>query len=802
MPSVQHSDDATGALTRFNAIGFGILLVFLFLLPIFFIPGSVLSLPFAKSVFIQITVVVVFTLYIISALRTRSFTYPHQRWFLVVPVLLIVYLLVSLMSGAPLASMIGYGFEVTSFAFLFVLCILLFLVSTFFATPERIVYTFLAVFAGFVVLALFHGLRFLFGSGVLALDSYFPSLTATPVGQWTDLSVFFASVLILSYITLEYLSLKGVFRWIVQFILILSVVLLIIVSDLFVWIALSLLVLAVAIASLLRRRSGEREHGDEGEGHKRFLLVRGLSLTTIILLVITVGIVSFHGPVTSAVSQYIGIQHTDVRPSWAATYTIAERTLSNSPLFGAGPNQFRHQWASFKPVSVNRTQFWDTEFRYGVGLMPTFVITTGVLGAVAWLMFLGVYLWWGIRSISTKKLKPLTRYLLLATFSVSSFLWFMSFFYVPNAVIFTYTFVFTGLFVAALKPAHGVTRRTVNFRTSPVTVFAATILLVCIVGANMLFIYTVSAKAIASHYLYKVTQHLQRNEIGRARFMLNQAVSWDVSDIYYRTLARANLQRVERMIENANGDQLNVDALGSLRRALQDTIAAAQQAVAVDHTNYRNWFLLGRVYHRAASVGVKGAYSEATDAYKNAAERNPTNPEIPLQRARLEIVNDDLTKARSFIRQAREMKPNYTEAIFLLAQLEIGQGNLEKAINNVRQAVVLSPNNAGFQFQLGLLLYADGRHERAAHHFSRAVSIEPDYANARYYLGLSYSKLDKRQKAIEQFQRLIEKGGDTEQVQTVLQNLKAGRAPYAGREAAPMETEEVTGTEDLPVDGE
>src|SRR3989338_8177488 len=65
-----------------------------------------------------------------------------------------------------------------------------------------------------------------------------------------------------------------------------------------------------------------------------------------------------------------------------------KNTLGGKKLIvGSGPNQFVGEWLMSKPSAVNQTIFWNTDFNYGVGLIPTFIVTTGLLGIIAWLIF-------------------------------------------------------------------------------------------------------------------------------------------------------------------------------------------------------------------------------------------------------------------------------------------------------------------------------------------------------------------------------------------------------------------------------
>ncbi|MEK7081735.1 MAG: tetratricopeptide repeat protein, partial [Patescibacteria group bacterium] len=135
-------------------------------------------------------------------------------------------------------------------------------------------------------------------------------------------------------------------------------------------------------------------------------------------------------------------------------------------------------------------------------------------------------------------------------------------------------------------------------------------------------------------------------------------------------------------------------------------------------------------------------------------------------------------KARVAISQALQLKPDYTEAIFLSAQIDANEGNLSEAIKSVEKIAQIAPNDPTIFFQLGLLNYNNKNYKKAAEALERAVALLPDYANARYFLGLSYYQIDKNNEAVKQFAEIQKANLDNQEIDLILKNLKAGRAPF------------------------
>ena len=87
----------------------------------------------------------------------------------------------------------------------------------------------------------------------------------------------------------------------------------------------------------------------------------------------------------------LNINSIEARPSMSITYDIFKLSIKDNLFFGSGPNSFLSQWIVNKPINVNDTIFWNTDFANGIGLIPTFAVTTGLFGILSWLLFLGFF---------------------------------------------------------------------------------------------------------------------------------------------------------------------------------------------------------------------------------------------------------------------------------------------------------------------------------------------------------------------------------------------------------------------------
>ena len=116
----------------------------------------------------------------------------------------------------------------------------------------------------------------------------------------------------------------------------------------------------------------------------------------------------------------------------------------------------------YKPQVINTTQFWDTSFNSGSGLLPTFASTTGFLGILAWLAFFVLFIITGVKSLFSS-IKNNMSWEVVTFFVASLYLFVSSFFYSTGRVIFLLAFAFTGIFIGLSSSGRSNGQATISF---------------------------------------------------------------------------------------------------------------------------------------------------------------------------------------------------------------------------------------------------------------------------------------------------------------------------------------------------
>lgn len=762
---------------------FGILA---FLLPIFVLPLQNTPLAVSKSIIFYGGVIICFFLWLLSVLQKGEIKLPKSILILSTVFLIIVWLINSLLSPNKMLSLIGRGYEVDTFAFILFGVLSLFLASILFDTPKRGMIFYLLLLASSVFFFVFEFLYLVFGVKIIPFN-IFNNKLANLVGGWNDVGIFFGFVGLVSLVIFELYKGKAIFKVLSAILILISLLMMMIVNFYTGWIIFGVFVFAL-FAYLLSRSFSKPSVNEIEIGGENIEMTGGetnitsqkpkslLRLSFLVFLIVLFCIVAFNS--LGRIGSSLGVNYLEVSPSWQATFNIIKETLKVKPITGSGPNTFVYDWLKYKPQTINLTAFWDFRFNSGMGQIPSFFATGGVLSILAILFFLATILIYAYKAISIygsgEGEGGVFNIPLVASLLGSLYLWAFVIFYSPGFVIFALAFINTGLLVAMLGVSEKIKFLRISFVSSPAVGFVSVLgIAVLVLGAIFSFYLLFQKTSAVVYYDKGISAFNFKGDIENARSYLVKAISFDRQDNYLRALAEIDLLKVNQIVfdKNLPADQ----ALANFQNALGTAIQDARAAIQVNPLEPLNWIETGRIYENVIPLKIGGADTMAIDSYKEAANRSPLDPTIPLAIGRVYFQTSNIDEARNNLQTALKIKSDLADAIFLLSQVEAQAGNLKEAISRAEQTFMLAPNDIGVLFHLGLLYYRDNNLENARLALERAVALNNEYANARYFLGLVYDKQNMKDKALEQFEAISKTNPDNEEVKQIIENLKAGR---------------------------
>lgn len=793
MSSHEYADDPIAA--RLTTIAQYILVITFGLLPIFFVPSVIAPFGYSKVVFVILGTFLALILYSFALLRTGMIT-TRLSW---APAILWVVTLIALvsafLSGDFRDAFIGEMFEVHTTVFVALLALTA-TVWMLLATNKTVIMRLFMLIAGStIVLSLFHILRLVFGSDFLSLWLFGGDPTLSPFGGWNDLGIFFGLAIILSLVALEQLRLTPAGKALFGLVVLVALIMLSVINFFAVWVVLGLLSLAILTYSLTKERFGRHRSAEK----KTQVSTMSIYISLVVFIVSVVFLLG-GGVVGNAITNMTSISYLEVRPSFGTTVDIVKHVYERDALFGVGPNHFGDVWRQFKDPTINDSIFWNTEFVAGFGYIPTFFATMGILGGLAWIAFLVLFVISGLRMLLGATTHDRLWYFIGTTSFVGGlYIWAISLMYVPGPVLLIIAALCTGLMGAASHAlAGGEVRKIDSYQDRRIGFVLVVVFLIVIMG-SVSALYFVGRHYVAVYVFNSVNgliaQGASLDEL-EARTISAYTLSSD--DAFARRLAEYQLARVQNLLSVAEPtDQQKQEFTG----ALQGAINAAQVAINGDPTDPRNINLLGNVYALLVPAKVEGSYDKAVETFKKVQELDPRNPIHRLTLAQLAFSAGRTDEARKYVDEALALKSNYSDAIFALVQMDIAAGNVDAAIQHANAVTTLEPDNAVRYFQLGVLFLSVDRRAEAVATLERAVALDQNYANARFYLALTYDAMGQKDKAREQLNAILTTNPGNELVLNLLKRLdnnqplfeaQTGESPIAEPEGVQTEDGAVT----------
>jgi len=660
----------------------------------------------------------------------------------------------------------------------------LFLGSFLLRDKDKAVYAYTAFSLAALIVGVWHILRIVLGS-FFPTWGFFTAIASNTIGSWFDLGVFAGIGVVFSLISIEYLKVGKLVN-LLKIVLVVSLVVIALIGYKDLWIILAIFSLILFIYLFTTNK---------------YLFAGSKSKTPILSLVTMIVAIVFiiFGPQINAyLNSTFSINFVETQVSLGTTSDIVAKTIVDRPLFGVGPARFEQAWIDYRPLDFNLTSYWDTDFSFGFGLIMSLVVMSGLIGGLALLFFLIMYLYSGFRSIFKPLEDSLSRFILVSSFVVSLYLWIMSFIQIPSYVTLFLTFLFTAIFIGSLYREQISRVKEISIQNSPragfVYIFSLVLLIIVLILAGK----NISEKFIASVIDRQVNPALSSGDLELAKDLLKKTIQLDKTDA--RFIKLSEIQQIETGRIMGDSNLSDTEKIRLFQQSLGEAIDSARAAIKYDVYNYRNYAFLGSIFSELIKVDIPGSLEQARKEFNKAIDLNPNSPGLPLVIAKAEFNAGEYEQAKQSIIQSLDLKSNYTDAVFLLSQINVAEGKLSEAIKNIESATYIKPNDPTVFFQLGMLYYQAERFSDAAGALAQSLKLAPNYANARYFFGLSLARMNRYKEATQQFEVLLETNPNNAEVQFILQNLRNDQSPFSNVE--PPLDDEPENRDELPIEEE
>jgi len=659
-----------------DKISFWLIFIIIVLLPIFFLPFTQIPIEISKGLLIVVGLVLSIIFWIIARLFDGKIILP-KSWFLFSGLgVLLSFFLSSIFSSSINASFFGIMFDIGTFYFMLGAFLLMLFSSIIFRDIKNAKIVLWGMIISSIILFLFQTL-YLFLPNLLSFG-ILSEKTDNILGSWNAFGLFVGFSIIISLFVVEFFSISKKIKWLLKFFIAFLIVLSITINFLLIWEIVGIFALIIFIYKIYFTFSKVNEE----ENKKRYF-------PTFSFIIIMISLLFFMSSkfIVGFLPNTLNLSNVEVKPSFESTISITTLALKENPILGVGPNNFGQVWAMYKPQIINLTQFWDTSFNVGFGLLPTFASTTGFLGILSWFVFFILFIITGIKSLLLS-IKNNINLEIVLFFIASLYLFISSFFYSPGEVIFLLAFIFAGIFIGLSSSSHQNKEISFSFLNDYRKSFFSILFLVILMIVSLAFSFKYIEKFISVFYFKKT---FSASSLSMAEDYIAKAISLHQNDLYLRTSTQVYLTKINSII--TKGSDISDTDKADLQTSFDKALNSAQLAVFYDSKNYLNYNSLGNVYNTAGLLGIKDYYSKAIEAYKMASALNPLNPGIKLNIANVYFNDGKITEAKNLAKEVLSLKPDYIEALIFISKIEKGDGNNASAISYAENALSLDPNN-------------------------------------------------------------------------------------------------------------
>jgi tetratricopeptide (TPR) repeat protein len=761
------------------------------LMPVWFLPITLDIVELNKQTLLVVLTMVAILAWIGKALLDKSFSLTRSWLHLAVVAFLAGYLVVSLFSLDRYISFVGnVGQMQWAFGTIAAFVLLYAVIVNRFRTSGRVYDALLwfllgSLAAGVYGLLQMFGVFAFGGGGSIGVKTFNSVGTINALGTFMVIPTVIASSLVLYGCTDNECALGkpgklALFWKIVSYAMIAVGLAIALIIDFWpIWASLIFGMVAMSAIPFIRDRKACRP--------KTIVL-------PVLIIVLSVVFLIYKTPIN------LGIP-SEVAPSATHSFQIAQGVLRDAPLFGTGPGTWLFDYAKYRSVGVNVSQFWTVRFERGISTILTLPGMIGIVGITLWLLLIVSGIVKGSSFLVKKRdcAEWHAGATVGAAWLTTVFLAFVYNYNLAHHFAFWFLLALLGVLVSEREFVWGE-------RTKPWLMGVLSSALI-IVGVGAVSVTWVSAQRLIADAQYSsaVTSFSRGDGIETTIAHLQSAIALNkLNDVYPRNLSQAYLVKVGRALQG----QPTEEAMKKVNDDVAKAVEAAKTATAIGPANVDNWSNLAIVYQSISSF-TRGADEFAISNYQEALKREPNNPvfmneigklyvlrsdayatllKSPDQKTRTDAetnVKAELDKALDWFNKAVTTKPDYADAHYDLGLVYERQGKLQDAIAKFEELLRTTPNDANTAFQLATLYYRDGKKDESRALFEQIVISNPDYANARWFLASIYEEEKKYDLAIEQVNAIAKTNPDNAQVKAKLDQLAKEKAAPAAPATPP-----------------
>lgn len=338
-------------------------------------------------------------------------------------------------------------------------------------------------------------------------------------------------------------------------------------------------------------------------------------------------------------------------------WVIAVESLKNIrlALFGLAPGQFANAFTSFKPLNFNGSEYWNLRFASSSNWYFQLLNEVGIVGLVLYL-----FLVWKVFKNSVKALRSPKASLASLALGLSLVITMVSQLFLPlNFFLFAIFFILLAAFAISTEGEQE--EKVVDF--APLGKLALLGLVFPAIVWGGLFFFS-GKLAMANSYFLESLKAANENDGVKTYNMQIKAIQTDPTGVDYRiAYSQTNFALANSL---ATKEDLNDQDRNTISQLIQQAVREAKAAVSVDPRNAASWENLANLYKNLINF-AEGADQWTLAAYEQAIALDPTNPRLRVDLGGLYYSQKNFQQAANLFAQAANLKPDYANAHYNLA---------------------------------------------------------------------------------------------------------------------------------------
>ncbi len=376
---------------------------------------------------------------------------------------------------------------------------------------------------------------------------------------------------------------------------------------------------------------------------------------SLVILFISILLVLFGSQLNVYLSGVTGVNYVEGRPNWQSTIDVASKVLAQKPLFGSGPNTFDIEWNLNRSVEVNNYIFWNNQYNFGVGFVPTSLVTVGGIGFILWILFYVFVFILGFRTLFglDKRQEVTIVNIIISIGAILSSI--VMIFYTPGVVVVFANLVFVALL--GILNAHNFRVININLYSKQWKNFLSTIGFVIALIFAIYLMYLVAFKALGNMYYRKA---VLSTDVNVALSLIQKSISLDPTQpLYYQTKAQIYATKVATITSLSQTEI--VEKKNEIDSNIANAIDAAIFAEQINQMDYNSKIVTGKILEFFGSLGLKDASRGSIQKYLAASMNAPTNPLPLLFASNVALSINDKNSAKDYLTRAIMLKSDYSD---------------------------------------------------------------------------------------------------------------------------------------------